>query len=217
MSFFLKIIDVFFPRLCVGCGVEGGYLCKCCRIELEILQKQECPRCRSYSIDGEFCCENDFYFDQLIVALRYRKNGLLKKLLVLFKYKYAKDLVSFLAGFLIKWLKEGWILVPIPLDDRKLKQRGFNQSELLALELGNVWNCLERQVNPKRQAELGRQERLNNLKGLFSLRSGFDLKGKKIILIDDVATTCTTLNECSKVLKQAGAESICGLVLGRGS
>lgn len=217
MSLYLNIIDMFFPRLCVGCGMTGEYLCDCCGAELRTLQQQECPRCRRLSDEGSFCCENNFYFDQLIVALRYEKQGLLKKLLVHFKYKYAKELAVFLAGFLRKWVKEGWILVPVPLDKRKLKLRGFNQAELLASQLGEVWDCLDRQVNPRRQAGLGRNERLENMEGLFSLRPGFEVNGRRIMLIDDVATTGSTLNECSKVLKDAGAEIICGLVLGRGS
>ena len=152
----------------------------------------------------------------MLVALRYEKNGLLKKLLVLFKYKYAEDLAPVLAQFLKNLLDEDFLLVPVPLDKRKLKQRGFNQSKLLAQELGPVTDCLKRKVHLKRQAGLTRKDRLNNLDGIFSLKAGFDLKGKKLILIDDVATTGTTLNECSKVLKEAGVEFICALVLARG-
>ena len=112
------------------------------------------------------------------------------------------------------------ILIPVPLHQRRLRWRGFNQSLVLAEEIAKhfsiavVDDCLVRQHHTKAQAKLSKKERLVNLKNCFVCR--YPLKNKNIILIDDVTTTGTTLNECAKALKASGAKSIWGLVIARG-
>ncbi len=224
MGVFNFILQWIFPRFCLGCGKEGLNVCADCFGSLELEYEQVCPHCRRENGTGEFCRENcwrNYFFDQLIVALPYDHQGLLKKLIVGFKYKFVGEIGNILANIL--WEKLEFykgarpIVVPVPLDKNKLKKRGFNQAKVLAEKLGlEVWDCLGRKFNPQRQADLGRAGRLKNMAGLFYLKSEFDLAGRNIIIVDDVATTCTTLNECSKVLKAAGVKHICGLVLGRG-
>jgi len=237
------VLNFLFPKFCVNCGFIGDYLCKSCMLSIKIKKKQECPICRKNSFLGYICCHNkiedktcnkdkyncdekysyeDFHFDQLLVASSYDKNSILKKLLIMFKYKFSTELGEIFAGVFRKLCHEldvnfdDFLIVPVPLDSFKLLQRGFNQSELIAKSFGNVCDCLQRKIHKIRQADLGRLERLENLKGLFSLKNGFDLYNKKVLLIDDVATTCSTLNECSKILKNAGVSHICAVVLARG-
>lgn len=221
MNLFQQILNWIFPRLCVGCGLEGCDICSDCLEKLDQEFEQQCPKCRRKNTNGRLCCSSDLAFDQLIVALPYDRDGVLKKLIVRLKYKFVREVADLLADILKKKLKcyfeKDPVVVPVPLDKNKLKKRGFNQAKVLAKKLGlEVWDCLERKFNPQRQADLGRAGRLKNMEGLFSVRENFNLSGRNIILIDDVATTCTTLNECSKVLKSAGVKHICGLVLGRG-
>lgn len=229
MNLFQKILNWVFPRFCLGCGREGLNICADCFGSLELEHEQVCPHCRRDNDTGSFCCDKcgrNYYFDQLIVALPYDHQGLLKKLIVSFKYKFVGEMGNILANILWEKLEfykgEKPIVVPVPLDKNKLKKRGFNQAKVLADKLGlEVWDCLGRKFNPQRQADLRRAGRLKNLEGLFYLKAGYDgsrtdLAGRNVILVDDVATTCTTLNECSKVLKTAGVKNICGLVLGRG-
>jgi ComF family protein len=115
----------------------------------------------------------------------------------------------------------GDILVPVPLHKKRVRERGYNQSALLAKKLGKLRNipviddCLVRQENTPPQARTNNlEERQLNVEGVFSC-SDDSLKEKRVILVDDVSTSGSTLNACAEVLKEAGAESVWGLVLAR--
>ncbi|MCX6734478.1 MAG: phosphoribosyltransferase family protein [Candidatus Peregrinibacteria bacterium] len=120
--------------------------------------------------------------------------------------------------------EDGVFLIPVPLSPGRLKFRGFNQSILLAKYLEKnfsgmkVYDCMKREDGSEQQAGKLRNERLKNLENKIAMKedSGENLRAKNVILIDDIATTGTTLNECAKVLKLAGADHVCGLVLARG-
>jgi len=111
--------------------------------------------------------------------------------------------------------------MPVPLSKKRLKWRGFNQAEIIANILADNFKLeidaknLKRIKNTKPQAKLNERERRNNLADCFSWL-GDKLNGRNIILVDDVATTGSTLNECAKVLKQAGASEVWGLVVANG-
>jgi len=116
---------------------------------------------------------------------------------------------------------ENYILTFVPLHWRRQAQRGYNQAELLAEEVAKLTGLktaalLEKRKSTKRQAELSSRSRQENLKNAFFVKTPISLVGKKVILIDDVTTTGSTLNECAKVLKEAGAKEIWGLVIARG-
>lgn len=213
--------NLVFPINCVACGRENTLLCFGCRAQLKILRWQECPRCRKANIHGEVCCGKDFYLARLVVTFRYQQNDIIQKLVKQFKYRYSLELARYLRRALWKQVVEyfcppDYIFVPVPLDKKRRRERGFNQAEVLLEGSGPTWNCLARKVNQRHQAGLPRAERLENVRGLFSLKDGFDLKGQRLLLIDDVATTCATLNECAKVLLAGGAKEVSALVLARG-
>lgn len=232
-----EILDYVFPRKCLGCGEETGYLCESCREEITMIRTQCCPRCRKPQIDGRFCnkrCAGNFEFDQLIVCLEYSKSNLISKMVVQFKYRFSEDLVEILgkimkhglAGFSHNFRnrEDGVLLIPVPLSEERMKFRGFNQSLLLAQYLAKcfsgmkVYDCMAREDGSEQQAGRARSERLKNLNNKISLKKDWaeKLQSKKVILIDDIATTGTTLNECARVLKLAGVDQVCGLVLARG-
>lgn len=107
------------------------------------------------------------------------------------------------------------IFVPIPIHSNKQRTRGYNQAEVLANELGKrfgipVQNLLTRSVDTKSQFKLSKEERKQNVKGIFSLASPIP-KDRVFILMDDVVTTGSTLKEAAKVLKKAGAKEVFGL------
>lgn len=237
-------LNLLFPKLCVGCKTPGDYLCGNCLKELSILKIQSCPNCRRKNFEGEFCsekCAKGFYFDQLLVCMNYGNDSLLKKLIVQFKYKFSEELIEVL-GKIIKHqfvyfshkFREGTLAVPVPLHKKRMNYRGFNQAGLLAQYLSRCFgglefcDCLWRENFYKPQAKLGKSLRLQNVKGTILLKEEFCkddskdgfrndfIKGKTVILVDDVATTGSTLNECSRILKNAGAKYVCGLVLARG-
>jgi len=114
------------------------------------------------------------------------------------------------------------IIIPVPLHRKRLKERGFNQAELLAQKLNSFLGArveakiLFRQRYTRPQAELGALDRKENIKGAFVCVPGTNLNGQNIILLDDVFTTGATMQECARALKQAGAGEIYGLVLARG-
>jgi len=232
---FFDVLDYIFPRKCLGCSREEGYLCKNCENEIVFLQMQCCPNCRRPQKEGRFChekCAKNFGFDQLIVCLKYSKTNLISKMAIQFKYKFSKEMAEILgkimkhqfANFSHNFKTENTVLIPVPLSAERMKFRGFNQAALLAKYLEKNFNrmkfydCMKRENGGEQQAGKTRRERLMNLENKIYLDDGFAtfLKDKNIILIDDIATTGTTLNECSRVLKNAGVKNICCLVLARG-
>ena len=113
------------------------------------------------------------------------------------------------------------ILIAIPLDKKKLKLRGYNQSELLAQKLAEVINIplikdnLVKVKETKPQMELSKEERHKNLLGAFAIKNPAELAGKKIFLVDDVYTTGSTMTACASVLRNSGAKSVWGITIAR--
>jgi ComF family protein len=218
---FLK--DLLFPKFCLGCKKEGVFLCQDCRSLLDISEfdyclcdqkpirlppeskSGKCQRCQNKKLSG-------LYF-----ALSYKENSLTKKLIRQFKYQpYIKELSKTLASILIehfllskKNTDEIWqnsILIPVPLDNKKLKTRGYNQSEELAKELSKILkipvfsDVLIKTKNTPPQMELSKLEREKNLINAFCVRNSEKISGKKIFLVDDVYTTGSTMEQCATIL-----------------
>ncbi len=174
----------------------------------------------------------------LYFGLSYKEKPITRKLIHQFKYSYIKSLAKpsaeIIAEHLIKSGKnteEIWqnsVLIPVPLDKNKLKTRGYNQSEELAKELSKILkipvisDILIKIKETKPQMELSKEEREKNLLDAFATNNkdivGSDpamLSGKKVFLVDDVYTTGSTMEECAKVLRKAGAKQVWGLVVAR--
>ena len=150
-------------------------------------------------------------------ALRYE--GLVKRVIVQYKYRFSEELVEVLGAILREragLVEDEVMIVAVPLHVRRWRQRGFNQAELLGRALGEVNDCLERVRWTGAQAKLGREERLVNLRGAFVVKAGYVVSGRRVLLVDDVCTTGSTLRECVKVLEEAGAAEVKCLVLARG-
>jgi ComF family protein len=145
------------------------------------------------------------------------------------KFKYGRSislgdaLGSFMADFSFPDFDQAEysLLIPVPLHVKKLRQRGFNQSLLLARALGKKYklpvnfSLLKRSKFTLTQTGLHKNEREKNIKGAFIVTDKEKISGKKIILIDDVYTTGATINECAKTLIKAGAEKVAALTLAR--
>jgi len=217
-------LDLLFPRWCIGCGREGDYICDSCRQMLSVISPPICPRCGRPQSEGELCpgCVD---WQAGIDGIRspFLFDGLIRQAVHELKYRNLRALASPLAelmyDYLIKNPLPGEVLVPVPLHRKRYRERGYNQSALLALELGKltglpvIENCLVRQsyVLPQaRAASVG--ERHENVAGAFACRDG-RLRGKGVILVDDVSTSGATLDACAGVLKSAGAAEIRGLTL----
>lgn len=232
----IDLLDYLFPRFCLNCRFSGSYLCESCREELVLLKMQSCPHCRKNDLFGLFCsakCRANYFFDQLVVCFDYNQPIFVRKLISIFKYKFSEDLAQLFGQYMrtqfAKFLGEiegydRFFIVPVPLHQKRYRFRGFNQAELLSKimitdfeEFMFYCDCLERTEYRPEQAKLSKHERQINLRGSIKLAKNFkdSLKGSSVLLIDDIATTCSTLNECSRALKEAGVNYICCLTLAR--
>jgi ComF family protein len=224
----MNLLDLIFPKTCLSCGKEGGYICDNCLTKVKLL-KPVCPYCEKASIDGftHTKCKKKYGLDGLISIWDY--DGIIKKAILALKYKYATEVGRELTNCLIKSLKnldsrfyipDSGVLVPIPLYWHRENVRGFNQSteigKLIAQNMGwkFIPDLLIKNKSTTPQAGLSVEERKQNLKGVFSLNSKFQIPNS-VVLFDDVFTTGSTLKEAAKVLKRHGVEKVWGLTIGR--
>lgn len=231
------ILGILFPEFCINCKREGSYVCQDCLSLIDISNVQYCPFCQPPKIvlDGRTCniCKKTKNLSGLFSATSYN-NFIIKKLISQFKYPpyYIKNLSKVLASLIIthfQLLEKKpnllWgqaILIPIPLEKKKLKQRGFNQAEEIAKELSIflkiplINNVLIKIKETLAQVELSGEKRRENIKNCFSVKNRELIQNKKILLIDDVYTTGSTMEEGARVLKEAGAKEVWGIVVSRG-
>jgi len=219
-------LDLLFPQWCVGCGKEGDFLCFFCRRSLLKIVSPLCPRCGRPQPNG-MLCSGCVGWQAEIDGIRspFQFDGVMRQAIHQLKYRNLRALAQPLAKLLNDYLMTnpvpGEVLVPVPLHQKRLRERGYNQSCLLTEELGKlislpvVNDCLIRQRHAPPQARTSTVgERRNNVAGAFTCRDHTP-RGKQVLLIDDVSTSGATLDACAAALKAAGASSVWGLVLAR--
>jgi ComF family protein len=207
------LLNLILPKFCFGCKKEGTYLCEDCLATIEIFKEH---KKFSHKI-----------LDDLFVATDY-SHPILKKMILSFKYEpFAKELAKDLANlvkihFLLlnkKFDFSDFIFLPVPLSKRRLKWRGFNHAGEIAKELSEFFGAkiledvLIKVKETKPQVNLPEKERKENLKGVFKVKNPDLIFGQKIVLVDDVFTTGTTLSEAGKVLKETGTKKVIGMVI----
>ena len=199
--------------MCGICGkLNENYLCSRCNIEL---QKSAESRIDSYVTEAGFKRK---YFDEHIYFFQYR--GLIREQIINYKfndeaYKYKSISNFLLKNFILKDSKifqiinDYEIIIPVPVSKKRLKERGYNQAELIAKEIAGatgkkmLTNCLYKHKNIIAQSTLNKEEREENIKGVYEIRNEKKLVDKKILLVDDIYTTGSTVNECCRVLQTA--------------
>jgi ComF family protein len=221
-----KIIDFFFPRRCVGCGKIGNFLCSDCSQKLPRLLPPFCQKCGKHESSGVLCpaCWGQ---QSDIDGIRsvFRFEGTVRRAVHDLKYHNLKSIDVCLATLMADYLRNNTVpgdaLVPVPLHPRRLRERGYNQSSLLAEKLGKLTalsvleGCLCRVKDSLPQARTSTvEERRKNVEKAFKCQNG-KLQGKAFILIDDVCTSGATLESCAAALKAAGAVSVWGFTLAR--
>ncbi|MDD5289104.1 MAG: ComF family protein [Dehalococcoidales bacterium] len=235
-------LDLLFPKFCVGCGKEGDFICSSCQASLPCIEPPVCTKCGKPQINfqaspgvnpatvlrmNEVFCSSCIGWEADIDGIRspFRFEGVIRKAIHAFKYNNLRAITGRLAKLLSDYLIANPIrcdvLTPVPLHDKRLRERGYNQSCLLAKELGRLTgipvsdSCLVRHHYNLPQARTANvEERRQNVVGVFACQND-DLRGKKVLLIDDVTTSGATLNACASVLKTAEAMSVWGLTLAR--
>lgn len=218
------ISELFFPEICVNCGRSGRYICREC---IALIEDREaiCPMCEKHSIDGYVHgrCRKVQGVDRLMAPTRYI--GVVQKLLKKVKYKSSWKMLERLvdvwwegSGGELKNLDDGWVITAVPMYYLRERARGFNQAEVIAIILSRkvgvkYEKLIERNRSSKAQYGLSKKERGKNVRGVFDVIGG--VKGKSVVVVDDVWTTGSTMRECGKVLKRSGVDQVWGVVLGR--
>lgn len=224
-SLIQAFLDFIFPPLCLVCEnrfEQGKWLCPHCWEEIHNSAK---PGLYFSGLDFEFSTEKTFFngiyvfwdfSPSLEICIHQIKYHGMKQLGARFGEQIGLFLTT--CGFTFK----DWdILMPIPLHRVRQRERGYNQSEWIAkgisrigkISFRNDWVIRKRAT--KTQTALSKRERLDNVKDAFALRKRIPVKGKSILLVDDVVTTGATMNACAKVLKENGADSVVGIALAR--
>jgi len=232
MNFITNILqpffDIFFPKRCVCCQKYGSFLCFDCAQKIEMVKTDICPECGKISEKARYCpkcrSKSETSLAGIIIAANYDSVPV-KEMIHHLKYLGLTEISAMLGELTFSkvaayFKPEESVIVPVPLHRKKENKRGFNQSRLIAAYLEGrlampMADVLIRTRDTKPQVELRRGERLTNVKDSFICQSGAGLEGKTVLLIDDVTTTGATLTECAKVLKEAGAKRIWGVVVAR--
>jgi len=217
-------LDLLFPQWCVGCGKEGDFLCHSCCQSLSRIMPPLCPRCGKPQPSGVLC-PSCVGWQTEIEGIRspFRFEGAIRQAIHQLKYRNLRAIAVPMARLLVDYLitnpMPGEVLVPVPLHQKRLRERGYNQSELLARESGKliglpvVDDSLIRQRHASPQARTSSvDERWSNAANAFTCRN-HKLRDKQVLLIDDVTTSGATLAACASALKAAGTSSVWGLVL----
>ena len=219
-------LDLLYPKWCLGCGKEGDFICHSCYQSLPRLVPPLCPLCGKPQ-PSSILCPKCISWQAAIDGIRapFQFDGVIRQVIHQLKYRNLRALAEPLAKLLGDYLTTnpipGEVLVPVPLHPKRLRERGYNQSRLLAQELGKllslpvVVNYLIRQRHALPQTKTPTvAERRSNVADAFTCQND-RLKDKQVLLIDDVATSGATLDACAVALKASGATSVWGLTLAR--
>lgn len=227
-----SFFDLLFPDFCAGCGKEGVVLCVSCLGSLKYLSPI-CVYCRKIALGkgrvppGRIClsCRGKTPLYSFFSPFKYEENYV-RELVHRLKYNRLRIIAEFFSQCLAEYCRrftirfpKPMILIPMPLYRSRERARGFNQASLIAghlaqeLGLSVSENALVRLKNTKPQSGLNREERERNIMGAFEVKNHWEVKGKDILLLDDVLTTGFTMNEAARVLKEAGAKRVWGFTV----
>lgn len=206
------ILDLIYPQVCGICNkINKKSLCKKCELQI-----------RAYQINAIEKSKNK-NFDYQIKVLRYE--NIVRNKIIDYKFNEKSYLYKTFAKIILNnkkiygFLRKYDIMVYVPMHIKKKMQRGYNQTELIAREIARIVG-LKIQINnlikvrdTAKQSTLTKEKRIENVKGAFDVKNIDIIKNKKIILFDDIFTTGSTVDECSKALKNAGAKEVAILTL----
>lgn len=226
---YVKLLDVLFPKgkTCALCGAElvaktRYNLCASCIERLPEIGERRCICCGTeINNEADYCisCQNnDHFFEANRAPLKYEgvAEAMIKKLKFGGKRYIAEELGKLMSD---EYIKSGFacdVLCFVPMSTAEQSERGFNQAELLANEVSGRLNITGEKLLVKvrdtsGQKHLTGRERRDNLKGVFALADRAAVKGKSVLVIDDVFTTGATINECARTLKRGGAKAVYSL------
>lgn len=225
MNIGAKFMRILPAQPCLLCGGDShaGLCCAACDAELPRLSVAHCPICALPTLAGEVCgqcLKHPPPFDHTIAAFSY--DFPLDKMVQALKFRERLVLVDYLADAVVQQIQtRADSLVALPLHPTRLRERGFNQSLLLARRIGHRLNipiladACERVRNTPPQSSLPWKERDKNMRLAFTCKPDADAHGKHIAIVDDVMTTGASVGELARALKQAGASAVSAWVVAR--
>lgn len=231
MNILERLLDLLYREkdICFVCGdhIPGisGHICAGCRDELSFVGPKSCSVCgvslREYIDDKLHLCRDcevhPKHFEKAVASLEY--SGLSRKLIRDFKYYDALHYKKMFGALMVQEILDSDmgnadLVLGVPLSVKKENKRGYNQAKLLSdyiskkLGIKSGEGLLLRDKDTKVQNDLGKEQRAKNLEGAFKVSSLDKIKGKSILLIDDIYTTGATVDECAKTLLECGANSV---------
>jgi ComF family protein len=234
---FAALSELIFPTTCMTCGTVLDYqalpvFCAECFSKIRFIRSPLCPCC---GIPFEAAGSDDHLCGSCLAAppvfSAARSAGHYENVLLdaIHQFKYrgrtavGKSLGRLMAGSSYPGfsIADYSLVIPVPLHVKRLRERGFNQSLILAREIARRFSrpldfmALRRNIHTDPQVGLGKKDREKNVRGVFEVRTKKSIGGEKILLVDDVYTTGSTLRECARILKKHGAREVAALTLAR--
>lgn len=233
-------LDIVFPIYCLSCNQNSNWLCSDCAKKIHTNSSQTCFVCGNTNLIGNYACGciTNYHFDGLYIAGDF-KDKTLERLIKAYKYSFVKILKNHISDFLIRFIndeildrhinretalskllanKEA-VIIPVPIHARRLRWRGFNQSAEIAKIIGEKFSLeingsLVRTKFFRPQTKLNKDKRQKNIRNSFAWKSE-EKAPRNILLIDDIVTTGSTVDECARVLKENGAKNVQVLVIAK--
>ena len=215
------ILNIIYPPRCILCQeiipIKNNYICKKCSYEDYLIKGNRCEKCSRQIVNTskKLCkdCENQNHSYEKGFAL-FEYKGKIKGALYRLKYAREKEVGKALGNLIVKYYKNEIknskidLIIPVPIHPSKIRKRGYNQAQVIAKQISKDFkiplrnDILIRIRNTRPQSKLSKKQRANNLVGAFSLNKPIDKSVKNILIIDDIYTTGSTIENCSKILKQ---------------
>ena len=210
----INIINMLYPKICGFCK--------------QICKDNICPRC-NYNLkhmeQKKIKKVEEKYYDELAFIFKYE--GLIRERLIEYKFYEGAYLYKFFSDYIINnkkyanFINNYDIIIPVPVHKKREKKRGYNQTELIAnklaeeLKIGVETNILIKEKNTKPQSTMNKENRVINAKNVYKIKNEERIYQKKVLLLDDIFTTGSTVEECSRMLKLANPSKIGVMVIAK--
>lgn len=207
MNFINSALDYFFPPICGMCGeINENYICNNCYENIKKIKK---------CVINEY---NNRNFSKHLYIFRYE--GIIRNKIIEYKFEDKGYLYKMFAKIILSdkktcnFIKKYDVIIPVPISKKRKKKRGYDQSELVANELAqklnqDIWtDIIIKKKDNKPQSELNKLERIKNVEDIYEINKPIEVKNKKVLLLDDIYTTGSTVNEIARKLKQNQTQEI---------